>query len=277
MSNDVQSEIADMLKVIDEVPITVTEEVTDDGEKEEKEEGVLTEADTKEAEVKEEVKDEESKDEEEKPVVEEKKETSPVDDKDKTIEELRAQIAALSASKKPEEKKPEAVEPPKIEEQDFVKDFDMDDLTRDPSSLNKILNNVYQKAAADVQSRFNAELPKIISNHVSMMQTMEEAKRTFYSQNEDLKSFGNVVGVVYNELATANSDKSLGEVLKMVAPEVRKRLKLPEPSVQKGEVRKESKPPNLPRKDGKAGNLSVVQPKNNVQSEIEEMNKSLGG
>jgi hypothetical protein len=269
--SEVESEIAEMLKVIDDVPITVIEEVPDDGkEKEEKEEVLEVEP------PKEEPKVEEPKDEEEILVVEEKKEDPVVDEKDKVIEELRAKISELSTPVKPTEVKP-PVESPKIEDQDFVKDFDMDEVTRDPLEFNKVLNKVYQKASNDVQTRFAAELPGIISHHIAVVQNMEATRRSFYEANKDLEPFGNVVAVVFEELAKANAEKPYGDVIKLVAPEVRKRLKLPEPSVQKGEVKSGPKPPNLPRKDGKAGNLTVAKPNNSTQSEIEEMNKSLGG
>ena len=113
--SEVENEIAEMLNVID-APLKPTEpieeEVKDGEEKEGQEEGLLTETETEEAEVKEEVKDEKQEVKEEKPVVEEKKEEPIVDDKDKIIEELRAQIATLSAPKvedKKEEKKPDEV------------------------------------------------------------------------------------------------------------------------------------------------------------------------
>lgn len=270
--SEVESEIAEMLKVIDEVPVTVIEEEPKGGEEKEEEKEELLEVEPP----KEEPKVEEPKDEKEEPIVEEKKEAPVVDEKDKVIEDLRAKIAELSTPKKPEEVKP-PVEPPKVEDQDFVKDLDMDELTRDPAEFNKVLNKVYQKASNDVQTRFAAELPGIISHHIAVVQNMEATRRSFYEANKDLEPFGNVVAVVFEELAKANAEKPYGDVIKLVAPEVRKRLKLPEPSVQKGEVKPGPKPPNLPKKDGKAGNLTVVKSNNPIQSEIEEMNKSLGG
>jgi hypothetical protein len=63
--------------------------------------------------------------------------------------------------------------------------------------------------------------------------------------------------------------------MKDVAPEVRKRLELPETKVVKGES-KESPPPKLPTKGSRSGRPQDKPSPDPLQTELEEMNKTLG-
>lgn len=194
------------------------------------------------------------------------------DEKDKTINELRSRVVELETVKV---EQPKPAEQPKVESPDFVGDLDLDEVTRDPSKLNEVLNKVYAKAIEDAQR----VLPDQIKTHIAVIESVKEATKQFYEENSDLKQFQKVVQTVFEELAAKDPSRTVSDVIKLVAPEVRKRLELPEPK-PKSEV-KEEKPklkavPSLPGKSGRAGRVDVEEPKTNtLQDELEEMNKSL--
>ncbi len=211
------------------------------------------------------------------------KETPPpaTDERDKKITELIAELAVLKAAQqtppKPDEKSPE---PPKIEDQDFIGELDLDDVTREPKEFNKLLNNVYQKGRAESEKAIIEQLPNMISQHVSTVLALQEAGRTFYESNKDLQPFKNVVRVVFDELAKENKNETFEGIMSKVAPEVRKRLNLPtqkaaDPVLPEKKEDPGEKPPKLPGKSGSAGKAREQQKPDALQSEIGDMNDSL--
>jgi len=191
------------------------------------------------------------------------------DEKDKTIADLRAKLAEREVPRELVK-----VEPPKTpEDQDFLGEVDLDELTRDPKEFNKVLNKIYQKAVVDTRSSVVETLPEIVKANIQIMNELKATSEKFYEENKDLKPFKKVVGVVFNELASANPDRNYDDLIKEVAPEVRKRLDL------KKEVKEEKKekvePPRLPQKGGRTGKSDkpTLEP---LQAELEEMSKILG-
>jgi len=228
-----------------------------------------------------EVKEEEKKEEPPPPAP---KEEPKVDERDKTIEDLRLELAALKAERvveKPPEKKPEEVKPeePKIEDQDFVGDLDLDEVTRDPKELNKLLNSTYRKARTDAEKAIITRLPELVNSQVELVNVLKKASEDFYTANEDLKSFPKVVKVVFDDIVQQNPNRTYEDVMKDVATETRKRLGLPEQKAKeenKVEVKKEEhKAPNLPSKGSGAGRPAKEAKTDDVQSQIEEMNRAL--
>ena len=206
-----------------------------------------------------------------------KKPEEPVlDEKDKVIADLRTKLAEKEI-KKEEPPKKEEPEEPKFDEQDFMKDVDLDELTRDPKEFNKTLNRIYQKAVIDSHKTVLQTLPDIVKAHVLIMDNIKKTRDKFYEENEDLKQFGKVVAIVFEEVASANQNKSYDEIINLVGPEVRKRLDLPKVA---GKAEKEEKltlvPPKLPHKGAKAGKVQEKSSTNPLQDELEEMTKVLG-
>ncbi len=205
------------------------------------------------------------------------------EDKDKTIADLRRQIEELSAKGKVDDPPktdptpdPPKDEPLKLEEHDFVGDLDLDDLTRDKSTFNKLLNNVYSKGVLDSKSVIGEAvlraIPDIVKTNISIMTSLKEASDNFYKENEDLAPFKKVVAMVFEEVAAKNPDKQYSEILGQVGDEARKRLNLQKQAQQK----KDDPPPRLPQKGngGKSGggqkpNLSPM------ESELAAMNETL--
>ena len=200
------------------------------------------------------------------------------DERDKVISDLRARVADMEAEKAKPKVEPSAepkVEP--LEEQDFIGEVDLDDLGRDPKEFNKVLNKIYQKAVSDAHARIQRDLPKVVESNITLMENMKRTSDQFYEENPDLKSFQKVVASVFEEMASAAPDKSYMEVVKGVAPEVRKRLGITEKPPDKGGTQtKNDPPPKLPSKGARAGSVQTQPNTDPLQAELEEMSKSLG-
>lgn len=199
-----------------------------------------------------------------------------VEDKDAIIASLRAQLAERTVQEPPKELPKESLPTkPSVEDKDFVKDVDLDDVTRDPAELNKLFNNVYKQAVIDTQTALATQLPNIIREQVTLVDSLRKASEQFYVENKDLDPFKKVVSTVFTELAAKDPNKTYSDVLAETAKEVRKRLELPDRKV----VEKPSNlkaVPQLPKKGGKAGSAEVKQSANPLQDELEEMTKTLG-
>lgn len=286
----VNNEIEQMLNALgDPTPADLKADEEDPGEEkpEEKEEEKKEESpeENKEEEPPEE-KPEEKKEEEKEEAEEEQAEET---DKDKIIENLRARLNEKLEA--PPTKKEEGVEgkpaekkeePLKFEDQDFIGDLDLDDLTRDKAALNKILNTVYSKGVND-SKRIATEgvlntIPDIVKHNLTLLTTLKEASDQFYTDNKDLVPFKRVVAAVFEEIAAKNPDKKYSELMNLTAPEARKRLELHKQAVKKEaeENKENNKSPRLP--NAKGGNRQTQTQKPNtsaIEKEISEMNKTL--
>jgi len=203
---------------------------------------------------------------------EEPKEPQP-DERDKTIIELRSKIAELE-TKKIEPKVEPKKEEPKFDDQDFLGEIDLDELTRTPSELNKVFNKIYQKAVLDTRSGIMQTLPDVVKENITVMNELRETSERFYAENEDLKPFKKVVATVFEEIASANPNKNYGDLIKDVGPEVRSRLNLPKSTPNKETPK--SSPPKLPKSGTRAGQPSNEPTVDPLQAELEEMNKVIG-
>lgn len=197
--------------------------------------------------------------------------TDAPDDRDQVIEDLRAKLAEKDTPVVPKTKAPTTEAPVTFEEQDFTKDFNLENLTDDAKELNKLLNTVYQKAVTDTRGTPEIDLQSI-PDMVVLATSLQKVTEAFYEENKDLEPFKKVVANVFDDLVAKNPDKKFGEIIEGVAPEVRKRLELPDhvKKVDKG------KPPKLPRKKGKSGQPKDKSDSIPLQDELDEMNVTLG-
>lgn len=167
-----------------------------------------------------------------------------------------------------------------IGEEDFVGDLDLDDLTRDSSKLNTLLNNVFKKGvelareyARTGNERMALAVPDMVKNNIKLVTALNQASEKFYEDNKDLKPFKKVVALVFQEEAAKTPNKTYDEVLETVGPEVRTRLELQAKAVEK-QTPNPNKGPKLPRKKG--GKLPNQKPATTgIQSEIDSMNEAL--
>jgi hypothetical protein len=197
----------------------------------------------------------------------------------KENEELRTKLAEKVVEVKPKEKPPTTDAP--VEDQDFLKDVDLDDVTRDSGSFNKLLNTIYKKAVESVRGEVKKSreetiqsIPNIVTSNMELQKTLKELSDKFYNENKDLQPFKKVVGVVFEEIASQNPKLLYNEVLGKVGVETRKRLEL-KPIVVVPDVKDDDGPPPLPRVK-KGGRITQPKPESNpVVSQIDEMNKTL--
>lgn len=193
--------------------------------------------------------------------------TDAPDERDKTIDELRKKLAEKDEKPEVPKTKAPATDPPDV---DFVGDIDIEDLT--PKDLNALLNKSYKQAMADARAR-GVEVTQTLPELVAAVAALQQATKNFYEENTDLAPFKKVVGTVFEELRLANPSQTYEELISSVAPEVRSRLELPEPSKKKVD---KGNPPRLPRKKSKSGVIKDEPKVGSVSSGIDEMNKSLG-
>jgi hypothetical protein len=216
------------------------------------------------------------------------KEESPVDPRDKVIEELRKQIEDLAGKPKeePKEEKPKETpekpekkdEPIVLETQDYLKGLDLDDLTREPEKFNQFLNTFRAQIVTDTR-KVLAEgilksIPDIVNNNIAINTHIREVKDKFYSDNPDLKPFSKIVAAIAENVMSKNQGKSYEDLLEPIANEVRSTLKLQK--VAKGDPNNKPEIPELPVKGGRAGNVRDTKPNTKgIQDELEAMEKAL--
>lgn len=206
--------------------------------------------------------------------------TDAPDERDQTIADLRAKLAEKDSGPKPTAP-PATVAPLVFEPQDFIGDENVEDITSNKESLNKLLNIVYSKGVTDSRSIVGggvAEvIPSLVTSQINMVTQMKETRDNFYVANEDLRSFPDVVSTVFDDIAKKNPDETYGNIIKAVAPEVRKRLNLPEHKPGNNDKKSgKGNPPNLPRKKGKPGRSQTKPKTSPIESELDEMNEVLG-
>ena len=218
---------------------------------------------------------------EEPPVVEPVVEPPVVDDLEtirKENENLRKRIEEMSAPKpEPKPAEPEPVPEPKLEEIDFIGDADVDDITRDPKELNKLLNKVFAQGITTSRTVLGEgvlrSIPDIVKANVATVISLRESSEKFYKDNKDLVPFKKVVSAVFEEFAAENPGKKFSEILDDVGKEARKRLELYREAI-KPEPKPDNKPPVLPRVKGQHKGASTKPDISPMQAEIDAMNES---
>ena len=201
--------------------------------------------------------------------------TEQPEDKDKTILDLRAKLAEKS-TEVVKSKVPTTDAPLKIEDQDFVGDLDLSDLSESKEGLNKLLNAVYAKGLNDSVKTIKGTIPDTINSQMSEINRLQEVNRLFYSENEDLKPFQKVVAVVFGEISGSDPSKTLVDVLTATGPEVRRRLGLPINQQKAKPKGTDNPPPKLPGKKGNQGRSTETPPLTGFDAELASMNNSLG-
>lgn len=199
------------------------------------------------------------------------------DERDQTIIDLRAKLVEKESKETLLTTAPTTLAPLELESQDFIGDADVESITGSKEELNKLLNAVYSKGVTDsrkiVSEGVTKTIPSLVTSQIDMATQMKEISDKFFSENEDLKPFKRVVGVVFEELAAKDPTKAYGEVIKDVAPEVRKRLELHKQTTKSND---KGNSPKLPRKKGKSGRTTETPKPSPIESELDEMNEVLG-
>lgn len=194
--------------------------------------------------------------------------TDAPDDRDQIIADLRTKLNEKDVTTKA----PTTKAPTVFEEQDFLKDLDLEEVTGDPKEFNKLLNSIYQRAVTDTQKTVNAEVTQSIPNMVSVVSNLQKATSDFYDANKDLEPFKKVVAHVFDDLVSAEPNKAYDEIMLDVALETRKRLELPKPTNKKVD---KGTPPKLPNKKKKPGRSDPKPKSSPLEEGIDAMNNSL--
>lgn len=178
---------------------------------------------------------------------------APADDELERIkkenDELRKKLSESTVKKAPKTKAPTTAAP--FEEIDFLgKDIDLDDLTRDSSVFNKMLNKVY-KMGVDASRKFQEttlrNIPEIVKSNVVIQATLKKKVNEFYDDNTDLKPFKKVVATVYEELASENPDWEMGKIFDETEKETRRRLELQKKAKTPGQGKEKHEKPKFPK------------------------------
>ena len=192
------------------------------------------------------------------------------------IAELKRMLAEKDA---PKTEAPTTEEP--IEEEDFLGDMDVVDVTGDRAELNKLLNKVYMKGVQTGQERSkklvnvtDESISASIRGNIMDVAAITKASEEFYDENEDLLPHKAKVQSVYEDLASANPDKDHLEILELTGPEVRKRYDIK--PVKKDTLVDDDPPPKLPGKKSQRRATSKDKDKSNpMLDEMDEMEKAL--
>ncbi len=143
--------------------------------------------------------------------------------------------------KKPPEETPAApvvvpAEVKPLEPIEFVADEDtLYQISRDPKKFNELMNKVmletHNRAVQLTTQNVLTSIPQIVGKSIQQATTIQRTADDFYKANEDLVPFKPFVMMVTNEVAAANPDKALGDILEEVATTSRKKLNLKERAV----------------------------------------------
>lgn len=202
--------------------------------------------------------------------------TEPPVDYMEEIRRLRGEIEELRGGKKPPATSPPATSPP-LEDIDFIGDEDPDDIVRDKSALNKLLNAVHKRGVETGVQRSQEgvlrKIPDLVKRNVELSVSLKKASENFYKNNKDLVPFKKVCATVFEELVSEHPDWTYEKSLEETGKEARKRLELINKPPVKG---KERVNPTFPRRSKGSRGRQQVKGKTKTDSllkEIDEMNK----
>jgi len=212
------------------------------------------------------------------PTTEAPNENSELEKIKKENEALREQLNKASEKKSASTKAPTTAVP--FEEVEFLgNDIDLDELTRDPKMLNKLLNKVFKmgsEASKKFQETTLRNIPDIVKSNVLAQSTLKKKVEDFYTGNKDLKPFKKVVAAVYEEVASENPDWELDKIFKSVEEETRKRLELHKKAgvvTSAPTTNAPKKGPNFPK--AKSSRSRQKPNTSRLLSEIDKMNETL--
>ena len=156
---------------------------------------------------------------------EEEPSSSALDDIKEQIKILTEAVTNMASGKQEEE--PEEEKPEVLPALDFIgKDVDMDAVVTDPEQFNKVLHKVADHAYNKAIEATLRLIPNMVSK-VARFEVQQQAMATeFYRANDDLIPHKASVSKIYTKMVNENPSKDAYDLLKELAPEVRKRLKL---------------------------------------------------
>jgi|1_EtaG_2_1085319.scaffolds.fasta_scaffold01206_3 hypothetical protein len=191
------------------------------------------------------------------------------------LEEVSARVNQGRVNLNAEEKTPKQIEKENEEYEEnedkeketlrdllpFVSDEVYEKALSDPKELNGLMNQVYNKAVADM----TRSLPGLMSNMITQQTQMQRLADDFYKENEDLVPMKNYVGFVANEIAGKHPEWAYDKLFNEVAIEVRRRLKVGKKAKKAEDGARTKRPAFAKKPKGRA----------NVESKLSDLERDL--
>lgn len=194
--------------------------------------------------------------------------SAPVDELAATKAEIASLKQKLDELLKTKEKETPTTDAPDLR---FVdEDVDIDDVTRDPNELNKLLNKVYRASGKALGESVLSNVSKNVPELVNAAYAIASATDRFYQANPELKAHKQQVAKVFDELRNAHKDWDTEKLLTEIGTETKKRLNISARPTERSDRRTDK--PHLPP-GSKGGKRSSEKPKvNPLVDEIDKMN-----
>lgn len=194
-------------------------------------------------------------------------------------EALRKRVDELSGTGKPPKTSAPKTSAPAtdapVEVIDFLKDLDIDELTRNPEEFNRLLNVVVSKGLDKsekvIVEKVLRSLPDIVKTNILTINDLRKASEQFYKDNEDLVPFKKVVAATFEEVASENPDKKYDDLFKDVAVKAREKLEL----VRKATDKDKDRHPTLPHRRSQQRQTAKKPETTPLESELDAMDDAL--
>lgn len=150
---------------------------------------------------------------------------------------------------------------------------DVDAIIANPDTFKEWANSAFGELREKLAAVMKNALPAMARQYAGETVSNYEKAREFYETNDDLKPYKSVVGTKLKELTQKHNDKSLDDLLNMVAAEVRKELKLKAPEEKAKETSRKQAKSSLPSKGAKSSTRSraTEEPVDDVARQIDDM------
>jgi len=174
-----------------------------------------------------------------------------------------------TAETEPQETKTDEVEP-----HEFLTDEEAQQLfgVEEASSLNEMLNRVYDRAREDTIR----EIPELVEKTQERQQTMQQAVQSFYEDNPELREYKDYVSHKANEIQAENPDMDVEDLMEETAKRAKQGLKLKEKAEETEQNRREKEeatdndPAFAPKARGERGG-SGQDNRSGQQKQIDEL------
>lgn len=183
---------------------------------------------------------------------------SEIDDLKAQIEALKGVVTQLSTPKEGEKKSPELA----MDLDSLINGVDFDEIMESREKFMEFFKNAFQIAAQSTTGYVQSVVPDVVTRQVSMA----EVRESFYRDNQDLNAVRPYVAMVASNVASANPEMGVAEVLAKAAEVARESLGISK--VAPTETRPTQKAPALP---GARGVRTAPQQKSKLQSEIDDL------
>lgn len=184
----------------------------------------------------------------------------------KTIEQLSADNVGTPTA--PAAPQPGEGEGKSLE--DYLKGVDFDEVMESKENFTKFflesMKIVQSQTQIETAKNLLANMPSVVGSEVQRHTSLAELRREFYESNSDLVAIKGYVSIVAQEVAKANPEWTVGQVLQKAAEVTRQNLNLPDPSIPSAQ-KMASPPPALP---GARSTRTPTKKQSGLQAEIDE-------